>query len=106
MKYDELLGNLIAYEQNHINRYNNNNKKKYVAFTVETSDIGEEVNEYQSERLTLINKWVKQILRQRIRRPQHDFNNNEFQRNDAHCYYCEKSGHIKQNYKERRRRRI
>ena len=45
MTYNELRGNLMAYEQNHINRYNKDDKKKIVAFTGETSDIGEEVDE-------------------------------------------------------------
>ena len=49
--------------------------------------------------MTLINKVVKQILRQRIWRPQQEFNNNEFQRNDDHCYYCGTLGHIKQTVK-------
>ena len=45
MTYDELRGNLMAYEQQHINRYNNDDKKNIVAFTTETSDIGVEVDE-------------------------------------------------------------
>ena len=43
--YDEVIGNFIAYEQNNINRYNKEDKKNMVAFTVVTSRIGEEVNE-------------------------------------------------------------
>lgn len=39
----------MAYEQNHINRDNKDDKKKTVAFTAETFDIGKEVDEYQSE---------------------------------------------------------
>jgi len=35
MTYDELRGNLMAYEQIHINRYNKDDKKKMVAFTAE-----------------------------------------------------------------------
>ena len=45
MTYDEIRGNLMAYEQNHINRYNNDDKKNIVAFTTETSNIGVEVDE-------------------------------------------------------------
>ena len=71
-----------------------------MAFTAETNDIGEKVDEYQSEGMTLINKGIKQMLRQRSRIPQQEFNNNKFKRNDDRCYYCWKSGHIKQNYLE------
>ena len=63
--YDELQGNLMAYEQNHINRYNKDDKKNIVAFTAETSDIGKEIGEYQSERMTLLNRGVKKMLNQR-----------------------------------------
>jgi len=35
MIYDELRGNLMAYEQIHISRYNKDDKKKMVAFTAE-----------------------------------------------------------------------
>ena len=61
----------------------------------ETSDIWEEVNEYQSKGMTLINRGVKQMLRQRRQSPQQEFNNNEFKRNNDHYYYCGKQGHIK-----------
>ncbi|KAH0679865.1 hypothetical protein KY284_020950 [Solanum tuberosum] len=54
--------------------------------------------------MALINKGVKQMLRQRRQRPQQEFNNNEFKRNDDRCYYCGKLGHIKQNCQERKRR--
>ena len=47
---------------------------------IETSDIEEEVDEYQSEGTTLINRGVKQMLRQIRQRPQQEFNNNEFKK--------------------------
>ena len=45
MTYDEHRGNLMAYEQNHINRYKNDDKKKTVAFIGETLEIEEEDDE-------------------------------------------------------------
>lgn len=36
-----------------------------MAFTAETSDIGEEVDENQDEGMTLISRGVRQMLRQR-----------------------------------------
>jgi len=65
MMDDELRGNLMAYEQNHINTYIKDDKKKTVAFTSETSKVREEVYEYQDEGMTLINRRVRQMLRQR-----------------------------------------
>ena len=45
MTYDELRSYLMAYEQNHINMYNNDDKKKTVAFIGETLEIEEEDDE-------------------------------------------------------------
>ncbi|XP_015169912.1 uncharacterized protein [Solanum tuberosum] len=59
MTYDKLRGNLMAYEQNHINRYNKDDKKETVVFTTETSKIGEEADEDQDEGLALINRGEK-----------------------------------------------
>ena len=65
MTYDELRGNLMDYEQNHINRYNKDDKKKTMAITAQTSYIREEFNKYQSKGMTLINRGVKQMFRRR-----------------------------------------
>ena len=45
MTYDELQGNLMAYEENHINRYNNDDEKKTMAFIGETLQTEEEADE-------------------------------------------------------------
>uniref|UniRef100_M1E0R9 CCHC-type domain-containing protein n=1 Tax=Solanum tuberosum TaxID=4113 RepID=M1E0R9_SOLTU len=105
MTYDELRGNLMAYEKNHINRYNKDDKKNTVAFTAERTEIEEEADENQDEGMALINQGVRQILRQRRQRPQQDLKNNDFKRNDDRCYYCGKPIYIKQNCPERRRRK-
>lgn len=39
----------MAYEQNHINKYNKYENKKVVAFTVGTPEIEDEVDESQSK---------------------------------------------------------
>ena len=62
MKYDELRGNLMTYEQNQINKYNKDDKKKTDALKNETSDNEQEVDEYQNEGMTFINKGVKICL--------------------------------------------
>ena len=45
MTYDELRGNLMAYEENHINRYTKDNKTKAMAFIGETLQTEEEADE-------------------------------------------------------------
>ena len=47
MTYDELRGNLMAYEENHINTYNKDDKKKTMAFIGETLQTEEEADENQ-----------------------------------------------------------
>ncbi|XP_049381170.1 uncharacterized protein LOC125845670 [Solanum stenotomum] len=54
MIYDELCGNLMAYEQIHINRYNKDDKKKMVAFTAEQLKT----------RMKLMNIKVKKVQRE------------------------------------------
>lgn len=76
--YDELRGNLMAYEQNHINRHDNGEKKKVVAFTAETLEIEEESGENNDEGMTHINRRVTQMTRQRRQRPQQDFRIEKF----------------------------
>lgn len=96
MTYDELRGNLIAYEQNHINNYSKEERKKVVAFNAVTPGEEKHTDEDNNEGVALINRGVSQILRQRQQRPQ-GYKNNKFRRNDDCCYHCGKLGHIKQN---------
>ncbi|KAH0646552.1 hypothetical protein KY284_034436 [Solanum tuberosum] len=104
MTYDELRGNLMAYEQNHINRYNKDEKKKTVAFNVEVYEVEEEVDEASSEGMAFITRGVRQMLRQRKQRPQQESRNNSYSRNDDRCYHCGKPGHIRQNCPEIKRK--
>ncbi|KAH0765629.1 hypothetical protein KY285_001500 [Solanum tuberosum] len=97
MTYDELRGNLMAYEQNHINIFHKDDKRKKVAFKAGTTEVEEEIDETQSEGMALINQGVRQ-------RHQQGFKNNKYQRNDDRCYYCGKPFHIKQNCLERKLR--
>ncbi|KAH0755142.1 hypothetical protein KY290_025412 [Solanum tuberosum] len=82
--------------------YNKDDKKKTVAFTAETSEIGEKADENQDEGIALINRGVRQMLIQRRQRPQQEFKSNNFKRNNDRCYYYGKPGHIKKNCPERR----
>lgn len=70
MTYDELRGNIIAYEQNHIKRHAKEEKKKSVAFNVSNHEDEEHEAEEDNEGYALINHGVIDILRQRRQRPQ------------------------------------
>lgn len=69
MTYDELRGYLMYYEQNHIHRYNKENKRKTWHSHLKV-DIRKEVDENQDEGMTLINRGVRHMLRQTKQKPQ------------------------------------
>ena len=55
MIYDELRGNLIVYEQNYINRYHKEVKKKTVAFNATPTGEKDILEDANSEGMTLTN---------------------------------------------------
>ncbi|KAH0725399.1 hypothetical protein KY284_001264 [Solanum tuberosum] len=75
MTYDELRGNIMAYEQNHINRFHKDDKRKIVAFTAGTTAVEVEIDETQSEGMSLISQGVRQ-------RPQQERKRRNKQRNE------------------------
>lgn len=52
MIYNELRGNLITYEKNHINRYSKEENMKIVACNAITTGEEESINENNSEGMT------------------------------------------------------
>lgn len=68
--YERLRDNLFAYEQNHINRYRKDDKKKPISFSAIRSGEDENIDENNNKRMSLINRGVRKILRQRPQRPQ------------------------------------
>lgn len=66
-----------------------------MAFTAETTEIKEESYENLDEGMTLVTRGVRKMLRQRRHIPQQDFKNNDFKRNNDHCYYFGEPWHIK-----------
>ncbi|XP_019226340.1 PREDICTED: uncharacterized protein LOC109207804 [Nicotiana attenuata] len=80
MSYDELSGDLIAFEKTHLDRQIQQEKKKTVAFKATVAELeDEEENEggEQDENIAMLSQ-VGRI-------------NNE---NDGRCYECGKHGHI------------
>lgn len=59
----------MAYEKNHINRYNKDDKNKTVTFTAKTSEINIMLYENKDKEISLIIRGVRQILRHRRQRP-------------------------------------
>lgn len=63
--YDELYENLMTYEQNYINSYLKEEKKKFVTFNAKILEEEEELDKSKSDGMTLITRGVRQMLRQR-----------------------------------------
>ncbi|XP_059315394.1 uncharacterized protein LOC132066004 [Lycium ferocissimum] len=94
--YDELRGNLMAFEKNHIQRYQKDEKKKMVAFK---SQAEESDDEFKEEEVSMISRHVIEGKRRsrNNRKGNSNFRKGKssvVQRNDGKCYECEKYGHI------------
>lgn len=69
MSYDELWGNLLAYEEKHINRYSKEEKKTLKAFHATTLGEDENIDKDNYEGTTLINQGVDKSLDKGSRDP-------------------------------------
>ncbi|XP_060187573.1 uncharacterized protein LOC132616852 [Lycium barbarum] len=58
--YDELRGNLIAFEKNHIQRYQKDEKKKVVAFKAQ---VEESDDDFKEEEVAMISRHVIEAMR-------------------------------------------
>lgn len=78
--------------------YSKEEKKKLIAVSVFSLGKDENINEDNSEGMTLINHGFLYILRERQQRPQQALKNNDLSRNNDRCYHSIKLSHIKQYY--------
>nr|XP_016449082.1 PREDICTED: uncharacterized protein LOC107774128 [Nicotiana tabacum] len=102
ISYDELRGDLIAFEKNHLDR-KIQEKKKIVAFkatVVEPENEEEEEGGEQDENIAMLSQVVTSMMRKNrnSRREKPNFRKgrirNEANKNDGRCYKCGKFGHI------------
>nr|XP_016437681.1 PREDICTED: uncharacterized protein LOC107763676 [Nicotiana tabacum] len=103
MSYDELRGDLIAFEKTHLDRQIQQEKNKIVAFKATMAELeDEEQNEggEQDENIVMLSQVVTSMMRRNMNRKRGKLNfrkgrtNNE---NDGRCYECGKYGHIQAN---------
>ncbi|XP_070032567.1 uncharacterized protein [Nicotiana tomentosiformis] len=106
ISYDELKGDLIAFEKTHLERQIQE-KKKNVAFkeTVaepknEEEEEEEEEGGEQDENIAMLSQVVTSMMRRNRNNRRGKFNfrkgrmSNEADKNDGGCYECGKFGHI------------
>ncbi|XP_075103733.1 uncharacterized protein LOC142178301 [Nicotiana tabacum] len=102
ISYDELGGDLIAFEKTHLDRQIQE-KKKTVAFkatVAEPENEEEEEGGEQDKNIAMLSQVVTSMMRKtrNRRRGKPNFRkgriSNEANKNDGRCYECEKFGHI------------
>ncbi|XP_059279683.1 uncharacterized protein LOC132033660 [Lycium ferocissimum] len=96
--YDELRGNLIAFEKNHIQRYQKDEKKKVVAFKAQVEESDDD--DFKEEEVAMISRHVIEAMRRSRsnRKGSSNFRKGKAPtgqpKNDGKCFECGKYGHI------------
>ncbi|XP_033513765.1 uncharacterized protein [Nicotiana tomentosiformis] len=103
ISYDELRGDLIAFEKTHLDRQIQQEKKKAVAFKVTVAEPENEEEEKEGEHdenIVMLSQVVASMMRKNrfSRRGKSNFRrgrtNNENDKNNGIFYECRKHGHI------------
>ncbi|XP_009765657.2 uncharacterized protein LOC107805647 [Nicotiana tabacum] len=102
LSYDELQGELIAFERTHLKKTNQEEKKKIVAFKTSTEMAENEIDDPETlqEEIAMMSRNMDGLMR-RYRNtkkgrfpPRRSRQYNEQDKNDGKCYECGKFGHI------------
>ena len=102
LTYDELRGNLIAYETTHLRNEVGDKKKKSLAFKSQEEEDSESENETDlSDEIALWSKRIARMMRKRGKSKKEQISrrdNNKTKTNnkdDVICFDCGKQGHFK-----------
>ncbi|XP_070057982.1 uncharacterized protein [Nicotiana tomentosiformis] len=103
ISYDELRGDLIAFEKTHLDMQIQQEKKKIVTFKVtvdEPENEEEKEGREQDENIAILSQVVTSMIRKNKNNMRGKSNfrkgrmNNNNDKNDERCYECGKHGHI------------
>ncbi|XP_009804864.1 uncharacterized protein [Nicotiana sylvestris] len=113
LSYDELLGELIAFEKTHLKKTNQEEKKKIVSFKTSTEIVKIEIDdgpEALQEEIAMLSINMDGLMR-RYRNtkkgripPRRSRQYNEHDKNDGKCYECGRFGHIQAKCPELKRK--
>nr|XP_016458367.1 PREDICTED: uncharacterized protein LOC107782049 [Nicotiana tabacum] len=112
LSYDELRGELIAFERTHLKKTNQEEKKKIVAFKTSTEMAENEIDDPKAlqEEIAMMSRNMDGLKR-RYRNtkkgrfpPRRSRQYNEQDKNDGKCYECGKFGHIQAECLELKRK--
>ncbi|XP_075109020.1 uncharacterized protein LOC142180827 [Nicotiana tabacum] len=103
LSYDVLRGELIAFEKTHLNKKNQEEKKKIFAFKAITEIAENDIDddpEVLKEEIAMMSRNMDSLMRRfrNMRRgripPRRSRQYNEQDKNDGKCYECGRFGHI------------
>ncbi|XP_070014731.1 nucleoporin nup211-like [Nicotiana sylvestris] len=112
LSYDELRGELIAFERTHLKKTNQEEKKKIVAFKTSTEMAENEIDDPEAlqEEIAMMSRNMDGLMR-RYRStkkgrfpPKRSRQYNEQDKNDGKFYECGKFGHIQTECPELKRK--
>nr|XP_016462922.1 PREDICTED: uncharacterized protein LOC107786007 [Nicotiana tabacum] len=113
LSYDELRGELIAFEKTHLKKTNQEEKKKTVAFKATTERTDNDIDddpEYLQEEIAMVSRNMDGLMR-RYRNtkrgripPRRTRQYNEQDKNDGKCYECGRFGHVQAECPELKRK--
>nr|XP_009606547.1 uncharacterized protein LOC104100885 [Nicotiana tomentosiformis] len=113
LSYDELRGELIAFEKTHLKKTNQEEKKKTVAFKATTERTDNDIDddrEALQEEIVIVSKNLDGLMR-RYRNtkrgripPRRSRQYNEQDKNDGKCYECRRFGHVQAECPELKRK--
>ncbi|XP_019259941.1 PREDICTED: uncharacterized protein LOC109237977 [Nicotiana attenuata] len=112
LSYDELRGELIAFEKTHLKKTNQEEKKKKVAFKPTTEKVENDLDddlEALQEDIAMVSRNMDGLMRRfrnaRRRMPPRRFRQyNQQDKNDGKCYECGRSGHVQAECPELKRK--
>ncbi|XP_070013153.1 uncharacterized protein [Nicotiana sylvestris] len=102
LSYDELRGELIAFERMHLKKTNQEEKKKIVAFKTSTEMTENEIDDPEAlqEEIAMMSRSMDGLMirykntKKGRYPPRRSRQYNEQDKNDGKCYKCGKFGHI------------
>nr|XP_016466453.1 PREDICTED: uncharacterized protein LOC107789191 [Nicotiana tabacum] len=112
LSYDEMRGELIAFERTHLKKINQEEKKKIVAFKTSTEMAENEIDDPEAlqEEIAMMSRNMDGLMRRyrNIKKgrfpPRRSRQYNEQDKNDGKCYECGKFGHIQAECQELKRK--